>query len=226
MPGQSFRGFAERVALVTGGARGVSRAVALQLAYEGAYVIISHPPEDGESASVTDELRSLGTLANSFAADVSRAPDVQRLFSEIEGLYGRLDLLVNSAGLSSSAPLAELTEELWTETLDANLKSVFLCAQGAARLMRTRPKAAIVNLSAEMNPEGHSAAYAAAQAGIVGLTKALARELAPRIRVNCVSVRSEPPEPDEIARACVYLLSSDATSVTGQTLCVGGQRAV
>lgn len=221
MPGQSFRGFAERVALVTGGARGVSRAVALQLAYEGAYVIISHLPADDESESVTDELRSLGTLAHSFAADVSRFPDVRRLFAEIEGLYGRLDLLVNSAVLSSSAQLAELTEEDWTATLDVNLKSVFLCTQAAARLMRTRPKAAIVNLSAGTQLESHSAAYAAAQAGIAGLTQALARELAPRVRVNCVAVQGNAPEPDEIARACVYLLSSDAAVVTGQTLIVG-----
>jgi 3-oxoacyl-[acyl-carrier protein] reductase len=248
LPGQSFRGFSERVALVTGGAQGISRAVALQLAAEGAYVILTHAREDEEGASVVKELREIGTLAHSFAADVAQAADVERLFAGVGELYGRLDLLVNCASLNSEASLAELTEEAWDDVLSVNLKSVFLCAQAAARLMLKRPKAAIVNLAAETNLDGgaQSAAYVAAQAGILGLTKALARELAPRIRVNCVAVRGEHlnstqadtaarlsdsetlkplagnnPAPNEVARACLYLLSPDASSVTGQTLIVG-----
>jgi 3-oxoacyl-[acyl-carrier protein] reductase len=256
--GQSFRGFSERVALVTGGAHGISRAVALQLAAEGAYVILSHPHAEAEGASVVKELREIGTLAHSFAADVSNAADVQRLFAGIEELYGRLDLLVNCASLNSQASLAELTAEAWDETLSVNLKTVFLCTQAAARLLLKRPKAAVVNLAAETNPDNSSAqsiAYLVAQAGIVGLTKALARELAPRVRVNCVAVRGagkthnttqsdttaqgdiaaplaasetlkpaagNSPAPNEVARACLYLLSSDAGCVTGQTLVVGG----
>ncbi|MDX6696332.1 MAG: 3-oxoacyl-[acyl-carrier protein] reductase [Blastocatellia bacterium] len=250
MPGQSFRGFSERVALVTGGAQGISRAVALQLAAEGAYVILTHSREDEEGASVVKELREIGTLAHSFAADVADAADVERLFARVEELYGRLDLLVNCASLDSEASLAELTEAAWDATLSVNLKSVFLCARGAARLLLKRPKAAIVNLAAETNLDGgaQSAAYVAAQAGIVGLTKALARELAPRVRVNCVAVRGgvenlnstqsgtaaqlsdsetlkplagNKPAPNEVARACLYLLSADASSVTGQILIVG-----
>lgn len=228
MAGQSFRGFSERVALVTGGAHGLSRAVALQLAFEGAYVIISHPHEEDESASVINELREIGTLAHSFAADVSRADEVQSLFAGIEELYGRLDLLVNCASLQSNVTLAELTEDAWDETLNVNLKSVFLCTQAAASLMHKRPKAAIVNLATETSLDAggtHSAVYVAAQAGIIGLTKALAQELAPRIRVNCVAVRgafeSNAPAPDEVARACVYLLSPDANRINGQTLTVG-----
>ena len=226
MPGQSFRGFAERVALVTGGADGISRAVALQLAYEGAYVSIAYPPTQTEGASVANELREIGTLAYSFAADVSLAAHVRLLFAEIEKLYGRLDLLVNCTNFKSTAALAELTEEDWDETLSINLKSAFLCAQAAERLMRGRPKAAIVNVAAERGLRGvsQSVAYEAAQAGIVGLTESLAQQLAPRIRVNCVSVRSveRAPAPDEVARACIYLLSSDAACITGQTLIVGG----
>jgi 3-oxoacyl-[acyl-carrier protein] reductase len=225
LPGQSFRGFAERVALVTGGAHGISRAVALQLAVEGAYVIIAYPPTETDGASVAHELREIGTLAHSFAADVSNAAEVQRLFAEIEELYGRLDLLVNCAHLESNTALEELTEEAWDETLNGNLKSVFLCTQAATRLMRQRPKAAIVNLAADtsLSSMGHSAADVTAQAGIIGLTKALAEQLAPRIRVNCVAVRAtdSAPAPDDVARACVYLLSSDAARITGQTLIVG-----
>lgn len=235
MPGQSFRGFSERVALVTGGAHGVSRAIALQLAYEGAYVILSHPPGEAEAARVAGELREIGTLAHALAADVSNPADVSRLFSEIEGLYGRLDLLVNSASFAATDRLEEVTEAIWDETLNVNLKSVFLCTQAAARLMRGRPKAAVVNLAAQtsINSTSYCAVYVAAQSGIIGLTQALAAELAPRIRVNCVAARraDEPgqstplpgnaPEPNDVARACVYLLSSDAASITGQTLTVG-----
>lgn len=236
MPGQSLRGFAERVALVTGGAHGISRAVALQLAFEGSYVIVAHPPGETDGASVINELREIGTLAHSFAADVSRPIEVNHLFAEIEELYGRLDLLVNCASVDSNTALEELTEEEWERTLSVNLKSVFLCTQAAARLMRQRPKGAIVNLAADMSLDsmGRSVGYVAAQSGIVGLTEALARQLAPRIRVNCVAVRGavqhqaappagNSPAPDEVARACVYLLSSDASSITGQTLVVGSQ---
>lgn len=226
MPGQNLRGFAERVALVTGGAYGISRAVALQLAFEGAYVIVAHPPAEADGASVINELREIGTLAHSFAADVSLGTDVQHLFDGIEELYGRLDLLVNCASINSKTALEELTEEEWEQALSVNLKSVFLCTQAAARLMRQRPKGAIVNFATDVSLDsmGHSIGYVAAQSGIVGLTEALARQLAPRIRVNCVAVRGageNVPVPDAVARTCVYLLSSDASSVTGQTLIVG-----
>lgn len=249
MPGQSFRGFAERVALVTGGAHGTNRAVALQLAYEGAYVIVSHSPTDDASASIVRELRDLGTLAHSFAADVSRASDVENLFAGIEEMYGRLDLLVNGAALESAAPLTELSEERWDELLNVNLKSAFLCTRAAARLMKGRPKPAIVNLATDVSGSlaGCGAASVAAQSAIIGLSRAAAVELGPKIRVNCVAVRgasvnqssgsqassvfadfqraefsgANPPEPDEVARACIYLLSSDAARITGQTLIVG-----
>lgn len=226
MPGQSLRGFAERVALVTGGAHGISRAVALQLAMEGAYVIVCYPSAEAEGASVVNELREIGTLAHAFAAEVERASDVERLFIEIEELYGRLDMLVNCAQVESVAALEELTEDEWERTISVNLKSVFLCAQAAARLMRQRPKAAIVNVAVDASGDNpnYSAAYVAAQTGIVGLTESLAATLAPRIRVNCVAVRGtgqRAPAPDEVARSCIYLLSSDAAAINGQTLIVG-----
>ncbi len=256
MPGQSFRGFAERVALVTNGSRGTGRAVALQLALEGAYVIVNYAPGEAEGERAVSELRKIGTLAHSIEADVSRAEEVRRMFGIIEEMYGRLDLLVNNAHANRDAQLDSLTEEAWDEVLNFSLKGTFLCSQAAARLMRKRPSPAVVNIASEIALTGRAggANYAAAQAGIIGLTKSLARELAPRIRVNCVAVRGsetgrEParggggesggpekhprdkPEgvsgghtfaaPDDVARACVYLLSSDAKLITGQTLVVG-----
>ena len=231
MPGQSFRGFAEKVALVTNGARGVGRAVAVSLALEGAFVIVAFDPTDAEGESAAAVLRELGTLAHAFAADVSRAKDVRRLFQSIDETFGRLDLLVNVAPSGSRIALEALGEGDWDAALDSALKGAFLCAQGAVPLMRGRPGPAIVNVASEagLSGRGSSAAEVAAHAGLVGLTKTLARELGPRVRVNCVAVRPADAEAAadggtaarEVARACLYLLSSDARSVSGQTLVVG-----
>jgi len=253
MPGQNLRGFTERVALVTGGAGGVGRAVALQLALQGAYVIVTFAPGDEAGARVANELREMGTLAHAIGADVARSEDVRRVFSIVEDAYGRLDLLVNAAGGRRDAALENLTEDDWDAVLSVSLKGAFLCSQAAARLMRKRPSAAIVNLASEagLNGRGAGANYVAAQAGLIGLTKILAHELAPHVRVNCVAaanveisdvmerhaarvlendvVESVPASlspslaPDEVARACVYLLSSEAGSITGQTLVVSGR---
>lgn len=254
MPGQNFRGFAERIALVTGGAAGVGRAVALQLALQGAYVIVTFAPGDEAGARVANELREMGTLAHAIGADVARTEDVSRAFSIVEDTYGRLDLLVNAAGGRRDAALEDLTEDDWDIVLNVSLKGAFFCSQAAARLMRGRPSPAIVNVASEsgMTGRGAGANYVAAHAGLIGLTKILARELAPRVRVNCVAAAnvevsdvmerhgarvglesdavagvaaslSSSLAPDEVARACVYLLSSDASSITGQTLVVSGR---
>lgn len=262
MPGGSVRGFTERVAVVTGGGRGIGRAVALQLALEGAYVIVNYAPQDREGESVAEELRSLGTLAHAVEADVARAASVSQLFTAVDQMYGRLDLLVNCAGVDSinsvngdgsPSDFSSLSEERWDEVLNASLKAAFLCAQAATGLMSKRPAPAIVNVVSEAGLTGRSdtANYVAAQAGIIGLTKALAYQLAPRIRVNCVVVAGitaedagattdeqhqaekrpaprtnlQPPgkqlRSNDVARACTYLLSSDASSITGQMLVVG-----
>jgi 3-oxoacyl-[acyl-carrier protein] reductase len=225
MPGQSFRGFAERVALVVGGARGVGRAVALQLALEGAYVIVSHAPEDEEGARVLNELREMGTLAHAAGGDVSRAEGVGQVFRTVEESFGRLDMLVNAGGSLSDTALADLAEAEWDEALAATLKSAYLCSRAAARLMDRRPAPAVVNVASGAGLSGAFGGVAgvAAHAGLVGMTKALARELAPRVRVNCVAVGAPAPAPDEAARAVVYLLSPEAGSVTGQTLVVAAR---
>jgi 3-oxoacyl-[acyl-carrier protein] reductase len=249
LAGQNFRGFTERVALVTNGSSGVGRAVALQLALQGAYVIVNYTDAEGES--VVNELRELGTLAHAVRGEVAKAADVRLMFLAIEETFGRLDLLVNNAYALRNVAFGELTEEAWDEVTSSVLKGAFLCSQAAARLMKKRPSPAIVNIVSEVAMTGSAggASFVAAQAGVVGLTKALARELAPRIRVNCVAVggaeneiamkyydwshdikreaaqtekaSGRAPAPDEVARACLYLLSSDASSITGQTLVIG-----
>ena len=255
MPGQNSRGFAERVALVTGGGSGVGRAVALQLALEGAYVIVNYESRDTEGGRVAEELREMGTLAHAVEGDVSRAVDVRRVLAAVEDAYGRLDLLVNAAGLAvRDARLEELSEEDWDTAMRLTLKGTFLCAQAAAPLLRQRPRPAMVNIIAGAGDgvygRGGNLSAVVAHAGVIGLTRALAQELAPRVRVNCVAIdagdggttASEPrasssgghdetaPEeffarrvgaPDEAARVCVFLLSTDAAAINGQTLVVG-----
>jgi 3-oxoacyl-[acyl-carrier protein] reductase len=216
----------------------------LQLALEGAYVVVGYGETEGaEGERVAQELREIGTLAHAVRADVWRPEGVESAFRLVEESFGRLDLLVNSAHAFGDSAPDELTLEGWNQIIDVNLKSAFLCSQAAERLMRGRPKAAICNILAEAGvsacPSG-AVHYVAAQAGLVGLTRALARAFAPRIRVNAVafathesesleleeshaqgaSIRRTTP-PDEVARACVYLLSPEAGTVTGQTLLVG-----
>lgn len=240
MASQNIRGFAERVALVVGGAHGVGRAIALQLAFEGVYVIVNYRAEDSEGKNVLEELREMGTLAHAFPADTSRASGVASLFNSVDETFGRLDLLVNVAQQSAEpVSLDDLTEELWDERFNRDLKSVLLCTQAAVPFLRQRPTPAIVNIAATGQKGGVHAV--AAQAAISGLTKALAVELAPRIRVNGVAVGetsrgrthldstlhasgeavSFSVPADETARAAVYLLSPAARFITGQILTVG-----
>lgn len=249
MSAQIGRGFAERVALVTNGARGVGRAVALQLAFTGAYVIVNYRAE--ADAQIVEELREMGTLAHAVAADTSRSEDVVKLFDSVKDAFGRLDMLVNVAELPQEVLLSDVSETDWDDVVSRDLKSDFLCARAALSLMKNRPSPGIVNIAAAAGIAGRfsGAHYVAAHAGIIGLTRALARELAPGVRVNCVAIgkvregrgrqsASAPPgsdpasaQPaggewaaaDEVARACLYLLSPEARFVTGQILSVGGE---
>lgn len=238
MPGQSFRGFAEKVAVVTNGAQGIGRAVALQLALQGAYVIVSHTKETEENVRAMQSLREIGTLAYSVETDVSKLVGVRTLFSSVEEMYGRLDLLINCAApVNEETSLDQLTEESWQRVIDNNLKSALFCAQAAIILMNGRPSPAIVNVAYECEGSGKNknVQFAASQAGLIGLTQALSNELKPRrIRVNCVAIEPSLIEKkkddgpgfvsspfDDAARAIVYLLSSEAKAVSGQTIKVG-----
>ena len=245
MPGGSLRGFAEKVTIVVGagaGLAGVGRAVALQCAMEGAYVIVSHRADDAEAARVANTLREMGTLAHAVGVDVRDAEDVERLFERVAEIYGRLDLLVFVADANLGAmPLDDLIAEQVDEVLSNSVRAAVLCTRAAVPLMRGRPKAGMVYVGAGAKSR---AAEAAAKAGFVGLTEPRAAELAPRVRVNCVTVGTgargvvpnsggasgnatgtdaPPLAADEAARACLYLLSPEARFVTGQTLLVGGK---
>lgn len=235
MPAQSIHAFAEKVTLITDGANPIGRAVALQLALLGSYVIVGFSGAAEEARRALEELKSLGTLANAVEADVSTVEGARNLVAEVEKLYGRIDLLVNTLKFEPQSSFEETGEDVWQRAIDANLKSVFFVTQAALPLMKPRPKPAIVNIVSDCERDEKNLAFAAAQTAIIGLTKQLSRQLPKNFRINCVSVSEKPEEKsngfelfktsqnvaaDDIARVVVYLLSAEAKALNGQILTV------
>jgi NAD(P)-dependent dehydrogenase (short-subunit alcohol dehydrogenase family) len=232
-----------QVALVTGGAHRIGRAVVERLAAEGADVVVNYSSSRGEAEELAAQITSLGRRALAWGADVSRGDQVRAMFAAAESHFGRLDILVNNAGMFSRAKFEELTEEQWDRMMDVNLKSQFLCAQAAAPLMRRQGGGHIVNISSlgGLLAWPGFTHYCVSKAGVIMLTRCLARALAPEIAVNSVAPGTiqfpgEPPDEDyirraplgrtgearDIADAVVYFAT--AKFVTGQILAVDGGR--
>jgi NAD(P)-dependent dehydrogenase (short-subunit alcohol dehydrogenase family) len=235
MAAQSIHAFAEKVTLITDGANPIGRAVALQLALLGSYVVVGFSGASEAGKRTLEELQSLGTLANAVETDASTAEDAKKLVEEVGKLYGRIDLLVNTLKFEPQSSFEDTGEDIWQKTIDANLKSVFFVTQSALSLMTLRPKPTIVNIVTNCETEEKNLAFAAAQTAIVGLTKQLAKQLPKNFRVNCIAVNEKPEEKvsefelfktstnvaaDDVARVVVYLLSSEAKALNGQILTV------
>ena len=242
--------FTGRTVLITGGSRGLGRAMALGFARAGADVAIaSRKLEACEAAAA--ELRRLGRRASAHAAHVGRWDDCTRLADEVYAAFGRVDVLINNAGMSPLAPSsAETSEALWDKVLSVNLKGPFrLTALIAPRMVASGQGGAVVNISsiAAIRPTPATAPYAAAKAGLNALTVALAKEYGPTVRVNCIMagpfltdvsrVWAHSPEfearkqtialrragnPDEIVGAALYLAGDAASYTTGAVLTVDG----
>lgn len=232
---QSVHSFSEKVALVTDGTNPVGRAIAMQLALLGSFVIVGVPENSEANTRALQELKSLGTLANSVESDITTVEGAKFLVDEVEKMFGRLDLLVNTLKFRGESTFLETDESLWTKTIDANLKSTFFVLQAAIPLMNARPKPAIVNIGYAETGDG---LFEASQAGLIGLTKSLAKEFQPKFRINCVKVVRNEVEnnelldselfrqkngiaEDDVARTVVYLLSSEAVGLNGQIITVG-----
>lgn len=176
-------------AIVTGAARGIGRGIARALAEAGAHVVVAD--RDGEGAErVAAELSTGGTESLGLRVDVSVEDDARRLADEALAAFGRIDVLVNNAGVASAAPLVETTIDEWNRVLAVDLTGVFLCSRAVAPAMIVQGSGVIVNVGSQLGLRGapNLAAYCAAKAGVHGLTKALARELAPHgIRVNAIA---------------------------------------
>ena len=238
----------DTVALVTGASRGIGRAIAERLAAEGAGVAMNdHAPRAGDLDAAVAAVSAHGGDVEVVDADVSNAVAVQEMVERVESRFGRIDILVNNAGIACPGAIHELTEDDWDRTLGINLKGQFLVTRAVVPGMRERGSGRIVNIASELGLVGEAdlSPYCASKAGVIGLTKALARELAPvRVRVNCVAPgptdttilrdSERTPEylatiplgrlgtPDEIAWAVWYLASPHAEWITGQVLSPNG----
>lgn len=196
MPGGSLRGFAEKVALVacgTPGAHRLGRAVAIQLALEGAYVIVSHAPDDMSARLTINELREMGTLAHAIEADARNPTDIKRSFEQVNQIYGRLDMLAHIVAVETDERITTASADAVGELLNTGLRATVLQMRHANEMFMRRGTGAIVNVIAasvrdalELN-DTDNALRLMVTSGIVELTRAAARELAPRVRVNCVA---------------------------------------
>ncbi|MDH5333583.1 MAG: 3-oxoacyl-ACP reductase FabG [Thermoleophilia bacterium] len=182
-------GLAGRVAVVTGAARGIGRGIAEALAAEGASMVVADVDAEG-AERVAEALAGAGVQALGVPVDVGVEVDARRLAETTLDAFGRVDVLVNNAGVASSSPLIETTLDEWNRVLAVDLTGVFLCSRAVAPTMIAQGSGVIVNVGSQLGLRGapNLAAYCAAKAGVHGLTKALARELAPHgIRVNAVA---------------------------------------
>jgi pteridine reductase len=235
-----------RVALVTGSAKRLGRAVALRLAEEGADLVIHHRRSAAEAQEVVAEIEKMGRRAVALSADLQKVSEIRGLFEEIGKKFGRLDVLVNSAANFLPASVVSTTEEIWDASMDTNLKAGFFCAQAASPFLR-RTKGAIVNFADAGGLMGWPGfiPHSISKAGVVMLTKVLAKALAPDVRVNAIApgtitMPGDPPEweadfvklaplrrtgaPSDIADAVSYLVHAEF--LTGHTLVLDGGRSL
>lgn len=239
----------DKAALITGGGRGIGATTAFLFAEEGARVGVVDIRDEGLK-EVVAEARQKGFELKAFVGDVSKKNQIERVIYEFVQEFGRIDVLVNNAGIAISKPFLEKGIEDWVKTLEVNLIGVFLCSQAAARYMLKQKSGKIVNISSirgidHCGREGIMD-YSASKGAVINLTKTMAKELAPYINVNTVApghtntemTKSLPEEikrnmiegsylkrlaePEDIAKAILFLASNDAGFITGQILLVDG----
>ncbi len=243
----------EKVAVVTGGSRGIGRAIALELAQRGAKVVVNYHKSPHAAESVVSEIQASGGQAAAFQADVADPAAAQNLIKFAIETFGDLHILVNNAGITRDKLIMMITEEDWDAVLETNLKSTFICSKAAVKHMIRKRYGRIINIASVAGQMGNPGQtnYSASKAGQIGFTKALAREVAGRnITVNAVApgfvdteiLLAMPPEtleaalklvplgrkgqPEEIAYAVAFLASDQAAYITGQVLGVDGGMAM
>lgn len=238
-----------KVAVVTGGSRGIGRAICIRLASMGALVFVNYVSRSSAAEETQEIIQKAGGKAEIIGFDVAEASAVQAAFKKIIADAGSVDILVNNAGITRDGLMARMKESDWEDVMDTNLKGSFLCAKAAARVMMKKKWGRIVNISSVSGVAGNPGQvnYSAAKAGLIGLTKSMAREYASRsITVNSVApgyietemtdlldekvqeqIKGEIPlgtfgKTEDVAGAVAFLASEDGSYITGQTLHVNG----
>src|ERR1700675_609288 len=238
-----------RTALVTGASRGIGRAIALALAQEGADVVVNYVSNEAPAQQLVEEIKQMGRQAMLVRADVSDFPDTYRMAQEIYKAFGHLDILINNAGITSDKTFQKMDHASWRNVLAINLDGVFNCTKVCIDGMIAQNYGRVVNITSVIGQIGNfgQANYAASKAGVAAMTKSLAKELAAKgVTVNAVApgftetemiaaipekVRNKLLEQipmrrfgksEEVARACVYLCSSDGDYITGAELSING----
>lgn len=239
----------EKAALVTGASRGIGRAVAIALAKKGYAVAVNYAGSQKAAEDVKAAIEAEGGRVIVIQGDVSKAEDVEKVFAAVKAEFGRLDVLVNNAGITRDSLLLRMKEENWDAVIDTDLKSGFLAIKAAAPIMMKQRKGAIINIASVVGITGNVGQinYSAAKAGVIGMTKTAAKELAARgIRVNAVApgfietsmtdvipekiredmIHSVPlgrmGQAEDVANAVCFLASEEASYITGQVLKVDG----
>lgn len=243
--------FADKVALVTGSSRGIGKVIALQLARNGADVVINYPFEgEKENAEeVVAEIKELGSNAIAIEADVTDAKEVKQMLKEIKSEFGTLNILVNNAGITRDKLLLRMKEEDWQSVLDVNLTGAFNVTKSALRLLMRAEEPRIINISSVVGLMGNAgqANYSASKAGLIGFTKSTAKEVAKKgVTVNAVAPgfietamtdelkdsvveqmidaipANEFGQPEDVANTVLFLASSQAQYITGEVIRVDG----
>lgn len=241
--------FEDKVAVVTGASRGIGAEIAKTLAKEGAKVVVNYSGSEAKAKEVVAEIEALGSEAIAVRADVSNSEDVKAMMDETIAKFGKIDFLVNNAGITRDNLLMRMKEDEWDDVMNINLKGVFVCTKAVTRQMMRQRSGKIVNVASIVGVAGNpgQANYVAAKAGVIGLTKTTAQELASRnILVNAVApgfittdmtealpeevkegmLRMIPlkrlGEPEHVAKTVAFLLSDDANYITGQTIHIDG----
>jgi len=238
-----------KTALITGGARGIGKAISLKFAQEGANIAFTDLVEDDNFKNTEKELKALGVKAMGFVSDASKFADSQKLVDSVVKEFGGVDILVNNAGITRDTLLLRMTEEQWDLVMMVNLKSIFNLTKAVQGIMLKQKNGSIINMSSVVGLSGNAgqANYSASKAGIIGFTKSIAKELGSRnIRCNAIApgfiitemthklpedVRNEwvskiplrrGGTPEDVANVCVFLGSELSSYVTGQVIPVCG----
>ncbi len=241
----------DKVALVTGGGRGIGRHIALRLADEGAHVLVNYASSEAGAEDIAEQIRAKGRRATEVRANIAQRGEVDAMYASLREDFGRIDILVNNAAIDPVIPFLEMNDEQWDRVIDINLKGTYMCSQSAAKLMVEQGSGGVIIIIGSMHSMATfpgMLAYASTKGGLNAMTRAMALDLSPhRIRVNCVipgSIHVEKayeviPNYDphmmddqialgrigygpDIAAAVVFMASQDAAYITGTTLTVDG----